>query len=69
VNVPFKTFVSGEILTASDVNSQLMNQMISVFDDATARDAAITSPVEGQFVFRKDDAVLEYFDGSAWEEF
>jgi hypothetical protein len=67
--MPSKTFVAGEILTAADVNTNLMSQMIAVFNDATARDAGITSPVEGQFVFRKDDAVLEYFDGSAWEEF
>jgi hypothetical protein len=66
--VPFKTFVSGEILTASDVNVNLGNQMISTFADATARDAAITSPVHGQFVFRQDDAVLEYWDGLAWTE-
>ena len=66
--MPSKTFVAGEILTAADVNTNLMNQIVAVFADATARDAAITSPVHGQFVFRKDDAVLEYFDGSAWEE-
>jgi hypothetical protein len=67
--MPFKTFVAGEILTASDVNTFLGAQAISVFADATARDAAITSPVEGQFAFRTDDDVLEYWDGSAWEEY
>jgi hypothetical protein len=66
--VPFKTFTAGEILTAADVNTQLMRQMVAVFDDATARSAAIASPVEGQFSFRKDDAVLEYWDGSSWTE-
>jgi hypothetical protein len=65
----FKTFVAGEILTAADVNSFLMSQAISVFADATARNAAITSPVEGQFAFRTDDDVLEYWDGSAWEPY
>lgn len=66
--MPFKNFVAGEILTASDVNVNLSNQMISTFADAAARDAAITSPVAGQFVFRKDDAVLEFFDGSQFRE-
>jgi len=66
--VGFKTFVAGEILTASDTNQFLGGQMVAVFDDATARDAAITAPVHGQFVFRKNDAVLEYFDGSVWTE-
>jgi hypothetical protein len=64
----FKTFVAGEILTAADVNSFVMGQMVAIFADATARDAAITSPVHGQFVFRKDDKVLEFFDGSVWTE-
>ena len=64
----FKTFVAGEILTASDVNAFVGGQMIAIFDDATARNAAITSPVHGQFAFRKDDEVLEYFDGSNWTE-
>ena len=64
----FKTFVAGEILTAADTNAFLM-QGILVFDDATARDAAITSPVEGQFAFLKDDNLLFVYDGSAWEEF
>jgi mucin-19 len=61
----FKTFVAGEILTAADTNAFLM-QGILVFDDATARDAAITAPVEGQFAFRTDDDVVEFYDGSDW---
>jgi hypothetical protein len=67
--MPFKTFTSGEILTASDVNVMLARQAIAVFDDAAARTAAIASPVEGQFSWRKDDSVLEYWNGSSWEEF
>jgi hypothetical protein len=64
----FKNWIAGEILTASDTNSFLGNQMIATFADATARDAAITSPIHGQFAFRTDDLALEYFDGSNWTE-
>lgn len=67
--MPFKSFVAGEILTASDVNTFLGAQAISVFADATARDAAITSPVTGQFAFRTDDDTLEFWDGSTWQEY
>jgi hypothetical protein len=67
--LPFKTFVSSEILTASDVNSQIMNQQIMVFADATARDAALTSPSEGMFAFLKDTDTLTYYDGTSWEDF
>jgi hypothetical protein len=61
----FKTFITGEVLTAGDVNGYLM-QGINVFTNATARDAAITAPAEGQFAFTKDNNSLWYYDGAAW---
>jgi hypothetical protein len=67
--MPFKTFVSGEILTATDVNTQVMQQQLCVFADAAARDVAISAPVHGQFAFLKDDDLLTFFDGSNWQEF
>jgi hypothetical protein len=61
----FKDFVTGEVLTAADVDGYLM-QGIWVFDDAAARDAAVTSPEEGNFAFLKDTNVTTYYTGSAW---
>jgi len=61
----FKTFATGDVLTASDVNSYLM-QGIWVFASATARDAAVTSPQEGNFAYLKDTNVTTYYTGSAW---
>jgi hypothetical protein len=61
----FKTFTTGEVLTAGDVNGYLM-QGINVFTNAAARDAAITAPAEGQFAFTKDNNSLWYYDGAAW---
>jgi hypothetical protein len=61
----FKTFTTGEVLSASDVNGYLM-QGINVFANTTARDAAITSPQEGQFAYTKDTNSLWYYTGSAW---
>jgi hypothetical protein len=61
----FKTFVSGDVLTAADTNGYLM-QGVLVFATTTARDAAITSPQEGQFAFTKDADSLFYYDGSSW---
>ena len=64
----FKTFTTGEVLTAADTNGYLM-QGILVFASAAARDAAITSPQEGQCCYLKDtDAVLTY-SGAAWVGF
>lgn len=61
----FKTFNTGDILSASDVNGYLM-QGVLVFADTTARDAAITSPQEGQFAFTKNNDSLWYYNGTSW---
>ena len=61
----FKDFQTGEVLTAADVDGYLM-QGIWVFASATARDAAVTSPQEGNFAFLKDTNVTTYYTGSAW---
>jgi hypothetical protein len=61
----FKTFTTGEVLTSADTNGYLM-QGILVFASAAARDAAITSPQEGQFAYLKDTNVTTYYTGSAW---
>ena len=61
----FKTFTTGEVLSAANVNGYLM-QGVLVFASAAARNAAITSPQEGQFAFTKDTNSLWYYDGAAW---
>jgi len=62
----FKTFTTGEVLTAADTNGYLM-QGVLVFANAAARTAAITSPQEGQMSFLKDTNSTEYYDGAAWQ--
>jgi hypothetical protein len=61
----FKTFVSGEILSSANTNDFLM-QGVLVFADATARDAAITSPVQGQLAFLKSTDAVTFYNGTAW---
>jgi hypothetical protein len=61
----FKDFQTGEVLTAADVDGYLM-QGIWVFASAAARDAAVTSPQEGNFAFLKDTNTTTYYTGSAW---
>jgi hypothetical protein len=61
----FKTFTSGEVLTAADTNGYLM-QGVMVFASASARTAAITAPTEGQYSYLKDTNSTEYYDGAAW---
>jgi hypothetical protein len=61
----FKTFVTGDVLTAADTNGYLM-QGTWVFADAAARTAAVTSPQEGNMSYLKDTNSTEYYSGSAW---
>ena len=61
----FKTFNTGDVLSAADTNGYLM-QNVWVFANATARTAAVTSPQEGNFSFLKDTNSTEYYDGAAW---
>lgn len=61
----FKTFVTGDVLTAADTNGYLM-QGVWVFANAAARTAAVTSPQEGNASFLKDTNALEIYDGAAW---
>jgi len=62
----FKTFNTGDVLSAPDVNSYLMSQTVMVFADAAARTSAITSPQEGMVSYLKDTNATEYYSGSAW---
>jgi hypothetical protein len=64
--MPRKTFVTGTVLTASDVNTFLMNQSVMVFASASARNTAITSPTEGMIAYLSDTNALTLYDGSAW---
>lgn len=61
----FKTFATGDVLTAADTNGYLM-QGIWVFANATARDAAVTSPQEGNACYLKDTDNIMVYSGSAW---
>ena len=58
-------WVTGDILTAAQQNS-LAEQAISRFADASARDAAITSPTEGQFCYLTGSNALQFYDGGSW---
>jgi hypothetical protein len=61
----FKTFTSGAVLTAAEVNSYLMKQAVIVCDSSADYPSA---PVEGMVVYDKAlDAFLAY-TGAAWQQ-
>ena len=63
----FKTFNTGDVLTASDVNTYLMQQTVMVFADSSARSTALGANVaEGMISYLKDTNAVEVYNGSAW---
>jgi hypothetical protein len=67
--MPKKTFTAGEVLTAADVNSFLMDQSVMTFATSAARGSAIGTATEGMVSYLNDTNSLEVFDGSAWNTF
>ena len=65
----FKVYATGDLITATEFNTYLQEQVIMVFDDSTARDSAISSPSEGMFAYLKDTNALVFYNGSSWASF
>lgn len=63
--MPFKNFTPSQ-LTASEVQTYLMNQSVMVFANSAARSAALTLPTEGMVTYLQDVNRVEVYDGSAW---
>ena len=66
-----KLFVSGDVLTAAQVNTYLMDQSVMRFATTTARDNAFGGAgeptlAEGMFAYIDADNTLYYYTGSAW---
>jgi hypothetical protein len=70
-NLGYKTFNTGDVLTAAQVQYYLQNQSIMYFATAAARDAALTAGIvqEGMFAYLADTNTTVYYDGSAWQSF
>lgn len=64
----YKVFSNGDALTGGELNTYLMNQSVMVFATASARDAALTAPVEGMLVWLQDSDKFVYYSGSAWTD-
>lgn len=66
--MPRKVFTAGEVLSASDVNSFLMNQMVMTFAGTAARGSAIGSATEGMLTYLADSKTFEYWNGTSYVE-
>lgn len=64
--MPRKIFTAGSVLTASDVNTFLMNQSVMTFAGTAARGSAIGTATEGMLTYLEDTNIYQYWSGSAW---
>jgi hypothetical protein len=63
----YKLYATGDVLTASDVNTYLMQQTVMVFANAAARTTALSGVVsEGMLSYLKDTNAVEVYDGANW---
>jgi len=63
----YKLFNTGDVLSASDVNTYLQQQTVMVFASAAARTTALSSVLaEGMVSYLKDTDVVEIYTGAAW---
>lgn len=70
-NAGYRTFNTGDVLTAAQVQYNLQNQSIMYFADAAARDAALTAGIvqEGMFAYLADTDSTTFYNGTTWEAF
>lgn len=65
----FKVWATGDLVSASDFNDYIMEQVIMTFANSSARDSAVSSPEEGMFCFLADSNTLQFYNGSSWASF
>ena len=66
----WKSYSSGDLIDATTFQTFVQDQVIQVYADSSARDTALgTSDAEGMFCFLKDSNTLQFYDGSAWQNF
>ena len=68
----YKTFVAGQILSASEVNTYLMEQSVMVFGSTAGtatpiRSSVLPSPADGMVTYIKATDTLEIYDGANWQ--
>jgi hypothetical protein len=64
--MPRKVFDAGEVLSATDVNSFLMDQMVQTFAGTAARGSAIPTPSEGMLTYLADTNTFEFYNGTSF---
>jgi hypothetical protein len=61
-----KVFTAGDVLTASDMQSYVMDQTVMNFAGTAARSSAIATPTTGMTTYNQTTQQLETYNGSAF---
>jgi hypothetical protein len=62
----FRTWSTGDSVSAADFTSYIATQSVLIFADASARSSAVASPVNGMVSSLTTDNVISIYNGSAW---
>ena len=63
----FKTWSIGDVLTASDMNSYVAYQTVSIYGSSAIRGTGITAGTAGQPSYVTDNKRVEFYDGTNWQ--
>jgi hypothetical protein len=63
----WRTFTSGAVLTAAQVQDFLQDQVVQVYSNSAARSSALGTAVSaGMMSYLTATAQTQYYNGSAW---
>jgi hypothetical protein len=63
----FKTWSIGDVLTASDMNNYIGQQIVAIYSSSAVRSTGIVSPINGQLAYLTDKDHIEHYDGATWQ--
>jgi len=63
-----KVWAADEVLAADDLQKYIQDQVVFVYNDASARTSGILAPTEGMMSYLKDTNLIYAYDGSSWVE-
>lgn len=61
-----KEWAADDVLSAADLEGYLMDQAVTIWANATARNSGILAPIEGQISYLQDSNIFQAYSGSAW---
>lgn len=61
-----KEWAADDVLSAADLEGYLMDQAVTIWANASARNSGILAPIEGQISYLQDSNIFQAYSGSAW---